>query len=333
MSSADPHADVLAALKRAAVAGTLAHAYLVVGDPRGKGLAMAEAVLKLVLCESDDKPCGICRGCTLVDRHQHPDVIWIEPEKKSRAISIGDAEDRESDPGIRYGLIEPLSQSTISGGWKAGVVLAADRMTDPAANAFLKTLEEPPPRTLILLVSAVPHNILPTIASRCQRIVTVGGEAPAPEPWRSRLLDLLASATATGAIGRLGMAARVASLFEEIQEAASEEVEQAADENTDDDVLKARAMARFIEIRRGLLQELSIWQRDVLAVVMALPDSALRNPDRAEAVRRDARGLGYAAAMERLRRVEDMDRQFQRNMSNEVVLCAFFRDLPAGTAN
>jgi DNA polymerase-3 subunit delta' len=322
---------VLAALKRAAGAGTLAHAYLIVGDPRGAGLGVAESVLKLVLCESDDKPCGSCRGCRLVDRHQHPDVIWIEPEKKSRVIGVGKREDREGDPGIRYGLIEPLSQSTISGGWKAGVVLAADRMNDEAANAFLKTLEEPPPRTLILLVSAVPHIILPTIASRCQRIVTTGGETAAPEPWRSRFLDLLAAGCGAGAIGRLGMAARVAALFEEIQETAGDEVEAAAADDPDEDVLKARAMARFIEIRRGLLQELMIWQRDVLAAVLGLPDTALRNADRISAVRSDARGLGYADALERLRRIEDMDRQFLRNMSNEVVLSAFFRDLPSGT--
>jgi DNA polymerase-3 subunit delta' len=321
---------VLAALKRAAGAGTLAHAYLIVGDPRGAGLGVAESVLKLVLCESDDKPCGSCRGCRLVDRHQHPDVIWIEPEKKSRVIGVGKREDREGDPGIRYGLIEPLSQSTISGGWKAGVVLAADRMTVPAANAFLKTLEEPPPRTLILLVSDAPHDILPTIASRCQRIAAAGGEASAPEPWRSRLLDLLAAGRGAGAIGRLGAAMRATALLSEVQEAVEEEVEAASDDDPEGDVFKARVSARYIEIRRALLQELMVWQRDVLAVVMGLPDPALRNRERAAAVRRDAEGLDYASALDRVRRVEDMDRQFQRNLSDASVLSAFFRDLPAG---
>lgn len=308
----------------------MAHAYLIVGDPRAAGLVAAEFALKLVLCEALEKPCGRCRGCGLVDRHQHPDVIWIEPEKRSRAISIGDPEDRDKDPGIRYTLIEPLSQSTISGGWKAGVVLAADRMTDPAANAFLKTLEEPPPRTLILLVTDAPHHILPTIASRCQRIAAAGGETAAPEPWRSRLLDLLAGGGGSGAIGRLGMAARMSALLAQIQEAVEEEVEGAAAEETESDVLKARVSARLIEVRRSLLRELMLWQRDILAIVLGLPDPALRNPSRSAALRREAAGLSYADALDRVRRVEDADRRFLRSMNDATVLCAFFRDLPTG---
>jgi len=330
VSSADVHSAALADLMRAAGSGCMAHAYLIVGDPRAAGLAVAEFALKLVLCEALEKPCGRCRGCSLVDRHQHPDVIWIEPEKKSRVIGVGKREDREADPGIRYGLIEPLSQSTMSGGWKGGVVLAADRMNEEAANAFLKTLEEPPPRTLILLVTDAPNHILPTIASRCQRITAAGGESSAPEPWRSRLLDLLAGGGGSGAIGRLGMAARVSALFVQLEEAVEEEVEAAAADDTDSDVLKARVSARFIEVRRSLLQELMLWQRDLLAVVLGLPDEALRNPARADALRREAAGLSYADALDRVRRVEEMDLRFLRNMSNDVVLSAFFREIPCG---
>ncbi len=326
-SAADPHAAV-EGFRRGLAEGRVAHAYVVVGPPRGAGGEAATEMVRSVFCASGPRACGTCRNCRLVTSRTHPDVLWIEPEMKSRAIGI------EAVRGI---LLPGLLQTTMEGGWKAAVILAADRLQPAAANAFLKTLEEPPPRTLILMVSDVPHEMLPTILSRCQRITVAGGEAPAPEPWRSRLLDLLAAGCGGGAIGRLGAAMRVTALLAEVQATVEEEVEAAADSEAkagpgaESDVLKARVSARYLEVRRTLLQEILTWQRDLLAVVSGLPDAALRNRDRSAALRREARGLDYAGALDRVRRVEEMDRQFQRNLSDAVVFSAFFRDLPTGT--
>lgn len=320
-SAADPQAAV-DGFRRGLAEGRVAHAYVVVGPPRGAGGEAAVEMVRSVFCEARPRACGTCRNCRLIGARTHPDVLWIEPEMKSRAIGI---------EAVREILLPGLTRTSLEGGWKAAVILGADRLQPAAANAFLKTLEEPPPRTLILMVSDVPHEMLPTLLSRCQRITVSGGESPAPEPWRSRLLGVLAAGCGGGAIGRLGAAARVAALFGEIQAAVEEEVEASSGDDPEGDVFKARVSARYLEVRRTLLQEIMTWQRDVLAVVTGLPDDALRNPGHAAALRREAQGLGYAGALDRVRRVEEMDRQFQRNLSDASVLSAFFRDLPTGT--
>jgi len=324
VSSPTDATPALERFRRGVAAGRVAHAYLVAGAPRGEGGELARAMLQTLFCDQAPGACGACRSCRLVAERIHPDVRWIEPELKSRRIAI---------KALREDMIPHLTETSLEGGWKAGVILAADRLSDEAANAFLKTLEEPPPKTIVLLVTDTPQDIQPTLASRCQRIAGIEREAPAPDPWRTRLLDLLAVGAAGGAIGRLGSAAAAAALFAEVEKSVGKDIAP-DDEDEDDakgDVRLARERSRYIEARSLLLREIVIWQRDVLAVVLGLPDNALRNRDRSGAVRRDAAGLDYASAVRRLRDAETMDARFARNLSDATVLAAFFRDLPAAT--
>ena len=133
--------------------GRVAQAYLVVGNLRDEAIPFAEQALAMVFCEAEAKPCGKCESCRLVLERKHPDVVWIEPEKKSRVVGI----DRIRD------LQRMIYQTSFSGGWKAAVLASADRVGEDASNAFLKTLEEPPPRCLFLLLSDSPTSMLATI--------------------------------------------------------------------------------------------------------------------------------------------------------------------------
>ena len=81
-------AEAFDLLKNGFECGRLAQAYIVVGPPRGAGRKLAEKVLQLLYCTSDDKPCGTCRECIQAAEHTHPDLLWVEPQKKSRRISI-----------------------------------------------------------------------------------------------------------------------------------------------------------------------------------------------------------------------------------------------------
>ena len=134
-------------IERAVRAGRVANAYLLVGGVRGMAGELAERVLHLLFGAGDLRV--------------HPDIHRLMPEKKTRIISV---------EAMRERMIEPMEKTTFMGGWKAGVVLGADRLRTESANAFLKTLEEPPPKTLFLLLTDQPDAILPTIASRSQRI-------------------------------------------------------------------------------------------------------------------------------------------------------------------
>ena len=144
-------ADAYSLISRAIDTGHAAHGYLVCGDLRGQCDALADRILRKLF------PGELAQ----IDAKCHPDVAWLEPEGKSRTIHV---------QSMRERIVEPMSTTAFSGGWKVGVVVGADRMEVAAANAFLKTLEEPPPKTLFLLLTDQPDAILPTIASRSQRI-------------------------------------------------------------------------------------------------------------------------------------------------------------------
>ena len=109
----------------------LAHAYLVVGDPAGNGERFYHQAASLLLCEEKGAaaPCGKCSNCVRVQRRTHPDVVMIEPEKKSRVIAVD---------AVRA-LNHRIQTSSFAGGWKVAVIKYADRLNDQAANAFLKT--------------------------------------------------------------------------------------------------------------------------------------------------------------------------------------------------
>ena len=335
MSSPDDIAPALAGFRAAIEAGRVAHAWVIVGPPRGAATALAEGLLELQFCTSPAAPCRHCAGCRQVRAHEHADVLWVEPESKSRQITV----DR-----FRDDILPRLSQKSFEGGWKAVVVQYADRMHPATANAFLKTLEEPPPQSMILLLTDAPDRLPPTIVSRCQRLVAAGGgDSAADNPWRERMLDLLAEGPGQGTLGRLASAAALVDLDEEIRKAVEAEVKAesspaageradagGAKTKTDKDILEARIRARQGEIRHDLLTLAVEWQRDLLTLVLGGTAAGLRHPTREEALRRQAAGLDYAAALVRVRKAEDMVRQFGRNLSSDAVFWAFFRDLPAG---
>jgi DNA polymerase-3 subunit delta' len=135
-----------------------AHAYLLVG-PRGSGIEQAArefAALLIGVAEDD-------RGRRLVERGVHPDVVEFEP---------GGASYRVKDD-VRERILPEAARAPIEADRKVLILLEAERLRgnqNESANAMLKTLEEPPARTIVVLVTSVADDLLPTIRSRCQRI-------------------------------------------------------------------------------------------------------------------------------------------------------------------
>jgi DNA polymerase-3 subunit delta' len=112
----------------------------------------------------------------------HPDYHVVEPESKSRRILVEQ---------IRV-LEEALRMKSSTGGWKFGVIIDADRLMPQASNAFLKTLEEPPLNSILLLLTALPEALLETIQSRCIRIVLRLPAGPTLDPAGDALLSTVA---------------------------------------------------------------------------------------------------------------------------------------------
>lgn len=116
---------------------------------------------KAINCETQSgDACGQCLSCRKVASGNHPDIKIIAPVKKSRNIDVETIE----------GLNEMAALRAFEGRWRVFIVLDADRMREPAQNHFLKTLEEPAGRSVFILITAFPRQLLPTIRSRCQMV-------------------------------------------------------------------------------------------------------------------------------------------------------------------
>ena len=146
------------------------HATLLTG-PAGIGkFAFAQSLARALLCEApgaDGAACGTCAGCRYVAAGQHPDLRLVEP------VEIDDDEVKRVEWIVVDRIRDLNAWAAITshrGGAKVALIAPAERMNVAAANALLKTLEEPPPGTHFLLVSHVPGRLPATIASRCQRV-------------------------------------------------------------------------------------------------------------------------------------------------------------------
>ena len=149
------------ALRQAYAAGRLPHALLIQDAPGAGGAELASWVAQLALCSgAEPRPCGGCSGCKRLESDQHPDLIRIRPIEDSQQIRIEQVRE----------LGEGLALTAHQGGYKVAILEPADALNRFAANALLKTLEEPAPRTLLALVAVQPSRLPATILSRCQRI-------------------------------------------------------------------------------------------------------------------------------------------------------------------
>lgn len=154
------HHEILTALTRAKSNNGIHHAYLFAG-PKGVGKRrVAQWYAALVNCEVSGEPCGSCRLCRrILDLEgSHPDIVILEPE--GRQITINQVRD----------LIRTVPYPPIEAPFRTVIIDRADAIGEAAANALLKTLEEPPSKTRFVLVTDRPDALLITIRSRCQRI-------------------------------------------------------------------------------------------------------------------------------------------------------------------
>ena len=167
----------------AVAAERLAHGLLIHEDPGAGGLELARWIAQRVNCSVPARaPCGECQDCRWVAADQHPDVTRLSPEDESTQILIGQVRDLSAE----------LSLTAHGRGYKVAIVAPAEAMNHFAANALLKTLEEPPARTLVLLVTSQPSRLLPTLRSRCSRLRLAG-------PSREEAAAYLEAARGAGA--------------------------------------------------------------------------------------------------------------------------------------
>ncbi len=195
--------EALRLLEKALLEGRLGHAYLISGTP-GSGVD-----------EFADELAGHFLGSGEIKVHQHPDFHAIAPGSKSRRLLIEQVRELE----------ESIHRTPEKGSRKVAVIRDADRLMPQAANAFLKTLEEPPAGSLLLLTSELPEALLETIRSRCIAVVLYSRSHPPADSREERLTGMMtrffgreSRADATAAFGLTRV---FRDLLEEAREMAS----------------------------------------------------------------------------------------------------------------
>jgi DNA polymerase-3 subunit delta' len=180
------HDEIRRYFEQAIGNGRLAHAYLFSGPPgigkRRFALALAKTLLCRVVPASQMAPCGECLDCREVEAGIHPDLILAHRPEESVEFPID---------VVRDVVIRGLSLKPDRGSYKVAILDDADDFNVYAANALLKTLEEPPVCSLLILISTSPHHLPPTLVSRCHLIWF----QPLPEEILARVLLQQGAAT------------------------------------------------------------------------------------------------------------------------------------------
>lgn len=149
--------SVVQVLKEAvALPSAMTHSWLLTGPPGSGRSNAARAFAAALQCEQGG--CGTCKSCKDVSRGTHPDVTVVATEKVTIAIDE-----------VR-GLISQASKSPSGGRWRVIIIEDADRMAERTTNVLLKSIEEPPPRTVWLLCAPSPQDVMVTIRSRCRQV-------------------------------------------------------------------------------------------------------------------------------------------------------------------
>ena len=269
-------------LQRSLERGRLAHGYLFTGHQLDQLEGLARALAKTLNCQQPVKKGGVaidccdqCLSCQKIEHDNHADVFWVRPESKLRQIRIGQIVRREESPPRV--LLDIVNLKPTESQYKIGIIVAADRMNENAANAFLKTLEEPPPRSVLILLTTEPQRMLETILSRCLRL-DFGGDgvrqlSPAQREWLETFSEM-AAAEQKSLLGRYRLMdvllRKLNQVKEHIEETLSARSPLEKYEDPDEGLrekwekeLKAAIEAEYRGQRADFLLALQWWLRDV----------------------------------------------------------------------
>lgn len=321
----------IALLQRSLAHGRLAHAYLFLGDSLGEVEVLARNLTKTLNCERHASGfaagadcCDTCLSCRKIEHLNHADVRWVRPESKTRIISVDQIRE----------LLESVYLKPTEARFKVTLLVSADRLNMQAANAFLKTLEEPPPNTVFILLSTEPQRILETVLSRCLRLHCGGSGLVIPAGTIEWVAMFSEAALNTSG----GLFARYRLLDELLQrlDTVKAEVEQTLSEQSpitrhDDadpklverwrDELSAAIEAEYRRRRAELLTGLQFWLRDLwLAVRDAFEPGLAVFPQLAETTAKVASRLDAPKATRNLEVLEATQRLLHSNVQEALAL-------------
>ena len=304
------HWQSLMARHRAAI---LPHALLLSGS-RGLGKGVfARALAKALFCESpqeDGTACGQCRSCQQFEAGSLPDYKHVHPLEGKSVIAIDQCRE----------LSDFLSLTSHYGRYRIVILEPAEQMNVAAANSLLKTLEEPPQGSLLILVSSQPDSLLPTIRSRCQQIVFQPPDRTEAGQWlRGRLddpqqVDLLLSLACNAPLLALEMAQgnQLA-----LRQGMLKDLEQLAAGRVDVSAIAAHWADSGVQ---EVITWLQTWFTDMIRLKSADSPPLLSNPDIQPRLQQLAEAVNWETLYGLLDRLNEMTRRLQGSLNTQLML-------------
>jgi DNA polymerase-3 subunit delta' len=317
-------------LQRSLARGRLGHAYLFTGDQLDELELIARTLAKTLNCQNPVKTSGVatdccdgCLSCRIIDGETHADIHWTRPESKSRVITIDQTRE----------LMREVQLKPTEAKFKVAIIAGADRLNAHAANAFLKTLEEPPANSILILLSTEPSRILETILSRCLRLNFSGeGSRPidaAQAEWLEQF-SALAGGEQKSLLARYRLLDALLQKLGEIRSRVDESLTARSPLEKYDEVekdlrekwemeLAAAIEAEYRRHRADLLLLVQWWFRDVWLHTLAAGRDLVKFPtvSGAEAV---ARRITPRQALENLQTLEQAQRLLHTNVQEALTL-------------
>jgi len=312
--------------------GRRAHAYLLAGPPQVGKATLARELAQALNCDGAEPPCHECTPCRRIAAGIHADVQTVTVE----ASGDGAVHKDISIDQIRE-VGRSVSLRPFEGRCRVIIIDPADAMNEAAQNAFLKTLEEPPPDVVFLLITARPQLLRATIRSRCQRLdlrplPVAAAQAALIERWG--LPERRAEVLARLSRGRLGWAL-AAQADEEMMRARREalmDIRNLAQCSLAERFARAGDLAgRFGRQREAVLEVLDLWGqwwRDVLLGATGCQE-AITNVDLADILRAEAARYDPRQVASFLRSLAAARRRLEENVNPRLALEVLLLDLPA----
>jgi DNA polymerase-3 subunit delta' len=311
-------------IERVLKLGRLPHALMFDG-PEGVGkTCFALALARRLSCEGDRTAACECRNCRRISHENHPGVVHLAPllDKQEFPVEM-----------VRTGVIEPLALKSMESGWRVFIFNESEKFNEASANVLLKTLEEPPPTTLLILETRSAGAVIETLTSRCQRIRF----APLPDSLVAGFIEkdrkipaaeaAIVSKFAVGSIGRAlsiiekGLLETKNEFLDKYLASTNASLISTADE------LVAMVEGKTLEERRKklypLLDMLALYMRDVL-VRRTAGDAEIFHVDRPELI---GRNLPQVRSPEKLvASVESARQLVEENTNIKYVMLRLVRD-------
>jgi DNA polymerase-3 subunit delta' len=321
-------------LRRSLNSERLSHAYLFVGQSHVGKMTLAINLAQALNCEQEAQPCGQCRSCLLIAAGNHPDVQLIG------RMANADSGEASTKKEISIAQIKEIQRSAglqpYEGRHRVFIIDGAEYLNEESANCLLKTLEEPPPKVLFILLTVNDGRLLPTIVSRCQRVELFPLPASVIEqalieqwqaaPEKAGVLSRLCR----GAIGWAVSAAHDESLIQERSQRLDELVSLNDASLEQRFAFAARLAAQFSKNRDAVEEMLELWLewwRDIILTNEGC-SQFITNIDKEAVLRNHAEYYSLTGIRAFMEAIREALGQLEQNANPRLVLEVLMLSIP-----